>query len=335
MKKIIGLVIVLIGSISYSQDVHFSQFYMSPLNQNPAMAGLDHDIQAILNYKDQWRNVNSPFRTFGVSYDMRAMSKSTESGFIAGGLNFVNDQAGSSKMGSTIANLSVAYHINLNKEMTLGAGVQAGIIQRGVNQQSLAWGTQYDGSAYNSSLPSGESAQLNSFTTFDMGAGLVWGYNNNDGLKMNVGFSAFHLTQPDYSFLGSDESLYMKYVAHGNATIGLGDSRWAILPGFMYYRQGPAQEIYAGALGRVILTRNDDYVENVEGAALSFGAFYRHNDAISAQLLVDYAAFTFGMSYDINISDLQVASNGRGGLELSIRFVTDIFESKPGSNSRI
>lgn len=343
MKNIL-LIGLMISYTAFGQDMHFSQFYAAPLTQNPALAGANYDIQAIVNFKDQWRNVDAPFRTFAASYDMRTMAKDSKGGFLAAGVNLVNDRAGSSRMGYTMADVSVAYHIRTSKLSTLGLGIKSGIIQRSVDVNAISWGAQYDGSVYNSALPSGESNTVNNFTTFDAGAGLVWSYDNTNGgrnmagssaLKMNIGFSVMHLTQPSFSFLGSDETLYLKYVGYATGHIGISKSRWAILPGFMYYSQGPAQEIFAGALTQVTLSRSTNYNERAEGAALAFGAYYRANDAVSTQLLIDYASFTFGLSYDINVSDLQIGSNGRGGLEMSIRFVQNIFKPKGGGNSRI
>lgn len=341
MKKLISFIIILVSSNLLAQDIHFSQFYMAPLTQNPANAGANYDLSANLNYKDQWRNVDSPFRTFAVSYDMRTMSNTSKGGFLAAGLNFTNDRAGDSRMGFTTGSASLAYHVRLDNKNTLGLGVQAGVLQRSADINNITWGSQYDGSAYNQALSSGETMAAGSFTKFDIGSGLLWTYNKggamrNSGsskpLQINLGVSVFHLTQPDFSFLGSDESLYMKVVGHGNAVIGVSD-RWSILPGFLYYRQGPAQEIFVGTLAKVVLTRGDSYMERAQGAAIAFGGYLRTRDAFSAHLLVDYASFTFGISYDINVSDLQVASNGRGGLELSLSFVTDVFKSKSGSNA--
>ncbi|MFI5151315.1 MAG: type IX secretion system membrane protein PorP/SprF, partial [Bacteroidia bacterium] len=46
-----------------AQDTHFSQFYMSPLTQNPAMAGAVYDMQALINYRNQWSSIATPFKT--------------------------------------------------------------------------------------------------------------------------------------------------------------------------------------------------------------------------------------------------------------------------------
>jgi len=36
---------------------------------------------------------------------------------------------------------------------------------------------------------------------------------------------------------------------------------------------------------------------------------------------MELGSFTFGVSYDINVSGLTVASSGRGGIEFSLKFV--------------
>ncbi len=114
--------------ISYGQDIHFSQFYMSPLTQNPAMAGANYDMQALVNYKDQWQSVATPYKTMAGSFDMRFNKKNPKKGFLAAGINLYNDRAGDSKMGTMQANLNIAYHVRLNDYNTLGAGLQGGFV---------------------------------------------------------------------------------------------------------------------------------------------------------------------------------------------------------------
>ncbi|MBL7898554.1 MAG: type IX secretion system membrane protein PorP/SprF, partial [Crocinitomicaceae bacterium] len=59
----------------FAQDIHFSQFDMAPLQQNPAMAGALYGVEANINYKDQWRTVGAPYKTFAFGYDMRLTKK--------------------------------------------------------------------------------------------------------------------------------------------------------------------------------------------------------------------------------------------------------------------
>src|ERR1017187_5667272 len=146
----------------FSQDVHFSQFYMAPLLQNPALAGANHDLQAIVNYKNQWGSVASPYKTFDFSFDMKLNSKKAKKGFLAAGINVLSDKAGDAQMGTTQANLSVAYHVLLDANNTLGGGLMGGIIQRSINYSNLQWTSQFTGTGFDNSLPSGEPTGANS-----------------------------------------------------------------------------------------------------------------------------------------------------------------------------
>ena len=54
----------------FSQDIHYSQFYNSPLNLNPANTGMfDGDFRFAANQRTQWRSVTVPFSTFSLSAD--------------------------------------------------------------------------------------------------------------------------------------------------------------------------------------------------------------------------------------------------------------------------
>lgn len=333
------------GISSFSQDIHFSQFYLAPLQQNPAMAGANYGIEATINYKDQWRVLGAPYKTFGMTYDMRfePHGMTNTNGFFAGGINVVADKAGDSKMGTTQGNLNFAYHVKLQKYHTLGLGMQAGFFQRSIDYTHLQWGSQYDGTAYNGSLSSGESYGTMAFSKFDMGAGIVWSYNNTAGdihvtdnhdVNFNLGFSVFHLTRPKYSYVGTTEKLYMKYVLHGTGVISLPDTKMAFVPGFMYYRQGPAQEIYVGSLIRYLLTQDSKYTGYKNGSALYLGAYLRARDAISAQIFYEFAGWGVGISYDINTSSLKEASYSRGGIEIGLRYNAPVNRGPGAYHSR-
>lgn len=335
MKTIrITLVAVLGVFLAHSakaQDIHFSQFYMNPLQQNPAMAGAVYGLEANINYKDQWRAIGAPYRTFALGYNMRYEKSRSQNGFLAGGLNFFMDRAGDSKMGTGHGNLHLAYHVKANQYNRIGAGMSFGYFQRSIDYTNLTWATQFDGTSYNSAMPAGIAPSQASFTRMDMGAGLVWVYNNTGGdikvtdnhdLNFVVGASVQHINRPKFSFLNTDERLPMKIVVHGNSVISFGESsKMAICPGFMYYRQGPAQEIYVGTLFRHLLAQDSKFTGFKNGAALYWGAYLRTRDAVTAKLILEYAGWGFGISYDINVSSLNTATQTRGGLELSLRFV--------------
>ena len=77
MKRI--LIIALLALIvpqANAQDIHFSQFYNTPLIVNPAFTGVfGGDQRAMLIYRNQWSSVATPYKTFGGSFDTRMFDK--------------------------------------------------------------------------------------------------------------------------------------------------------------------------------------------------------------------------------------------------------------------
>jgi type IX secretion system PorP/SprF family membrane protein len=330
--KLIASLSILIASNVSAQDIHFSQFYMNPMQQNPALAGADHDLQAVLNYKNQWASVASPYKTIAFSYDMRLTKPGgKKKGFWAAAVNFYSDNSGDANLGTTQVNLTAAYHVLTGQYSQLGAGVMGGYAQHSINYSALQWGNQYDGVNYNPALPTGEPAGAsNSVSYIDGAAGVEWTYDNTSGgsnvtdnhdLKAEAGFAMFHINQPNYSFYGDGEKLLIRYTFHANGLISLSSSNLALAPGMIYYKQGGANEFYIGSLVRYMLQQNSKYTGSLKSAAISIGAYYRNQDAIVAAMLIEFANYAAGVSYDFNTSSLVSASNGAGGLELSLRFV--------------
>ncbi len=341
-KKIIIASIILISYSVKSQDMHFSQFVLAPIFLNPGNTGAENKIRAIANYREQWKSVASPYKTVGISFDMRIHE--SKSGFFAGGITFYSDKAGDSKMGIAQGNANLAYHLKLQEGMHLGLGIMAGYAQRSVSTDMLQWGNQYDGSNYNSTLANSEPAGTNFTNSFgDVGAGVTWSYvkgekyvTGNDQLSIIAGFSVLHPHQPNYSFYGNgDELLYRRYVAHANAIIGVGskNSRLAIAPAFMFSLQGGAKELLFGSNFKYRLSEASKYTGFVSASSLSLGAFYRNKDAVIITSMFTYANYSIGFSYDINVSDLKPTSNGKGGFEISLRYISPVGKGT-GSNSK-
>jgi hypothetical protein len=85
--------------------------------------------------------------------------------------------------------------------------------------------------------------------------------------------------------------------------------------------QGPAKEINMGLLARVMLRAASKYTGIYKESAISLGAYYRIGDAIIPSLLLEFGSFAIGMGYDVNISRLKAATQARGGMEISIRYI--------------
>ena len=63
--------LISIPNTGWCQDVHFSQFYQTPLIVNPALTGVfSGDQRGIINYRNQWNDF-APFTTSSISFDSK------------------------------------------------------------------------------------------------------------------------------------------------------------------------------------------------------------------------------------------------------------------------
>ena len=98
--QVLVIVIACSCQVAISQDLHFSQYYNSPLIVNPALTGVfNGDLRGIVNYRDQWSSV-APFKTYGLSIDAGMMKKKMKNGCVGAGLNMYQDEAGDSDVGA-------------------------------------------------------------------------------------------------------------------------------------------------------------------------------------------------------------------------------------------
>ncbi len=333
MKRIItGLLMTCSVAFVNSQDVHFSQMSYSPLTLNPALAGANYDLQAIVNYRTQWNSVAEPFQTMAASYDMRINpNKRNKKGHLALGLNFFNDRAGAARVTTNNVNLNVAYHILLSDGHTLGGGGYVGWGQRSLDPAAGKWGSQYNGVEYDPNASHGENFNSSSFSMFDAGAGLVYTYSAeeqymsaNNSTKINAGFAVYHLNRPGFSFINQpDERMYMRFSGFVNGAFGFGNSNFILEPGVYYQQQGKAREVLFGTYGRYILQEGSKRTGNLERTSFALGLFYRNQDALIAKALFEWSGLAIGCAYDFNMSTLATVSKARGGIEFFLRWTME------------
>jgi type IX secretion system PorP/SprF family membrane protein len=260
---------------------------------------------------------------------MGLMKKKKKTGFLGVGISFLSDKAGSSQLGTNQVNLSLAYHARLSSSNTLSGGIAGGFAQRSIDISKLQWNSQYSDGSYDPNLPSYEAGFSKNKTYSDFGAGLQLTHSSgetyassNDQLYVNAGVAVFHLNQPNVAFYSSvKDKLPIKLVAHGAFRMGIENTNVSIDPSFIYIQQGTLKDIIAGTLISYKLINESKHTGFRKGSAFSFGGFYRVGDAIIPTVQVEFANYAIGLNYDVNISKLSNASLGRGGLEISLRFI--------------
>ena len=306
------------------QDIHFSQYNQTPLIINPALTGMFNGNQRVLiNYKDQWRSVTTPYTTYALSFDMAILKKKWEKGNLGIGVFAFSDKAGDLGFRTTQLNISLSAIINLNEKNKLSAGLQGGMAQRSVDYAKIKTDNQYVNGTYDPTFASGEASNFTSTSFGDFTAGMVWGYTNTEkNHYTKLGAAIYHFNKPEQDLYQLvQDRLYSRVAIHGSASVALKSKNWAIVPSFVYLVQGPTAELYLGSLIRYKLKEGSKYTKLKKETAISIGCFYRAGDAIIPTVLFEIASFAVGFSYDVNTSGLKAASSGNGGFEISLRFV--------------
>ncbi|MFA4853048.1 MAG: PorP/SprF family type IX secretion system membrane protein [Bacteroidales bacterium] len=307
------------GFFSEAQDIHFTQYYTSPENLNPALTGFFNGTQRFtLQNKTQWRSVTTPFKTLSASYDMPVRKRYFKQDIFGGGIVFNRDQAGDSKFGTTQANISLSYIRSISRinNQFVSFGIQAGAAQRTIDYSKLVFDSQYDGTSFNPALSNNEQFSKENFIFFDLSAGAYWHYIRHKGLYYNGGIALFHINKPKQSLFGNNDiRLDRKFVMHGNSQFEV-TKKILVLPGFLFMQQGTCNEIDIGALGKFIIEPAEaNYL------ALQFGMYYRFKDALNFIAGLDYKNISVGINYDVNTSNLVPASHSRGGFEISLIYI--------------
>jgi type IX secretion system PorP/SprF family membrane protein len=325
--------VFLFGNSTYAQDFHYSQFFNSPLHLNPGLTGIyNGDIRYMGNYRSQWTSVPTNYQTFTVAVDAKFIRKTFRKGFFSGGMEINYDQAGLSRLRLIDLNLSGSYTATFSEHflMTLGAAGRIG--QRSFDLANLSFDQQYDElyGQYNPNLPINEIFDQTSHFFPDLSTGINFRFQDIDASalvnrldkrsKLDIGMGVFHLLRPDQSFIGTQKSqLPMRLSPYLMGTLMLGKDIDFILNGTAQF-QGSIREIVGLAGLKLHLNRQ---LGKQFALQLDFGYRYasEFGDAMIPGIEFFFNGWQAGFTYDINISDFNVATSKKGGPEISLRYI--------------
>lgn len=305
---------------SFSQDIHFSQFFEASLLRNPALAGIfsgDLRIQGV--YRTQWNSVTVPYQTASLNGEYKLpVGKSDD--FLTLGGEILYDKAGTVALTATHILPVINYHKSLSSEknMYLSLGFMGGLVQRKFDRSKITTNNQFNGTDYDPTLSDGENFPNTGYSYLDGSVGLSFnsqiGENQDDNIFLGAAYHHFNKSAK-VSFYSNDKiEMVPKMVVSAGVRMGVTD--FSFITFYTdYAKQGTNTETIGGMLYSYKLDDPADprYIFHA-------GAFIRWKDALIPVLKMEYKPMAIAVSYDANVSQLKTASQGRGGFELSISY---------------
>ena len=321
MKKLLLAFGAFLALQANAQDVHFTQYFTSPLTLNPANTGLVNcDWRVSGNYRTQWGSVNStPYMTGTISFDMATLKGKLNGDALGVGLIGLYDKSGTGALQNITTGLSLAYHKRLSqdddKPRNLSLGVQGYLVQKSIDFNKLKFESQYDPTTGGTPYASGENFGNADLTYPDFNAGIMYSGYVNDRSNMYAGLSYYHITQPTETFLNGNHKINSRFTASLGGSLQMNENLMLFASG-MYQQQGKASEILIGAASGFIM--NPNHEDDVANSVFYIGAWYRYGDAIAPYIGFEWAKAKLGVSYDVNLSGFTPATKGNGALEISL-----------------
>lgn len=313
LKRIIYCLVFLPLCLLKAQDVHFSQFYLSPLSLNPANTGnYRGDFRFFGNYRSQWKELNNAYNTFSAGGDFNIFPSNIN---LSGGLIAISDKSGGN-LNVTKILPSAAWHFNL-RGYKLHIGLQPGYVIKTLDFYSHTFQNQFNWGigSFDNTLPNGESNVVQQFSYFDLNSGVQ--INRKFGkLEPEIGFAMFHINKPKESFLNNANKLPTRNAI--NAALSFYIKEKIILKAYTLYGfTTKASDWVSGTNFEYILSKHAFGNNSLFAGLMWRSGINRNADAGIATVGFNYNRYTLGFSYDVTISKLQTAVDNRGAFEIA------------------
>ncbi len=291
------------------QDPQFTQFYAVPLYLGPSFAGATIQQRISTTYRKQWLKLPGDFSTFTASYDHYFYK------FNSGlGLLFIQDQAGSGRLGTTYMNVLYSYDIKIFNTWHVRPGITFTYLRYNINFSKLVFGDQIIRGNAPSTIEVPPSRE-------NRGAidGAISAIVFND--RIWIGSTVDHLLQPNTSFYGGRSNIPLKYSFYGGARLMsrgrlLKPADESVSVAYLLRLQGEFRQLDLG-----LYWFNPPFM---------MGVWYRgipplnsnRGDALAFLAGIKFPQFTVGYSYDFTVSNLINSTAGAHEITLSYEFTT-------------
>lgn len=311
-----------------AQDLNFTQFYELPLLRNPALGGIftgDMRIQTV--YRNQWQSVTVPYQTTGLSAEI-LFPVNDYGHAVMIGTQLLHDVAGDSKLTRTHLLPVVGYQVPLaGSDVYFSGALMGGIVSSNFDPTGLRWADQFVNGEYNPNLTSRQPIRNTGRNYVDIGGGIAISGPASSTFSYYVGLGLFHANNPKVAINNDAVRLGRKWTVNGGMTIEVSDYQRVTMYGDYILQNagtGDSAQLRVGnqnvfMIGGFYTTDLVQY-DTDDKVSFTMGGIYRWGDALAPMVRLDLKRLAIGLSYDINVSKLTVASGARGGFEFTLAF---------------
>lgn len=186
----------------HAQDIHFSNFYASPLNLNPALSGLFRgNIRFTALYRDQYRTVSRPYQTAALGVDFLNKRRRNKHVMFGYGLQINYDIAGDSRFSSTQLIVPLAIHFPVKREkLILSLGISPALHFYSFSQAGMQLPNQFIDDRYVASQAMDDDFSQLSTSLFDLAVGANIKFFPKSTQTYSFGLALHNVNEPQLSF---------------------------------------------------------------------------------------------------------------------------------------
>ncbi|MEE9440017.1 MAG: PorP/SprF family type IX secretion system membrane protein [Saprospiraceae bacterium] len=321
MTLVLGLLFV---TSTTGQDFHYTQYFMSPLGVNPALAGAfsgSYRLNGI--YRDQYRgSAVKPFGGFGINIDAPIIRGIRKQDWVGVGIRMDKDKSGQLSQSMSFSGLTAAYHLGLDKKQTsfISIGAQYG-------GGSIGY-TAVGGEVGNNEVEGKERTEQtnnifkdnNEGSLNDLSIGVLYTARNaKSGNNFKIGVGVEGILNPNRAVLKQDQkgigiNAFSQY--HMEMS-----KRLSLTSGVLFYSlKKPSAFVINSVVNYRIKPANKFTVHGGLGVrALRAGLIY---------LGATFNGIRVGLAYDLDLGASTPATGGHKSIELGVSY-TGIIHKKP------
>ena len=323
-----------------AQDVHFSQFYASPLTLNPALTGNFNGFYRISAiYRNQWpglANGKQAFSTPSVSLDFSLLREKIKHGALGVGIVFINDQQNAKTINQNSILASIGYNMGFGPKgkFQLGVGFQGGISMVKMDFSKYEFGASYSPDLVYEPGLNPEAYNTGTKIKGVFNAGIFMKSEFYKGMRLYTGYSFNNATNYKQDFLISNAPSYrlpFRHTVHGGFEFDISD-KGVIIPGGLFQIETRSYEVNVGLTGGIHVIRDP-----AKRTTLFVGLWNRMNTGnytLIPKIGFETRGFRAGFSYDVHLNQQYSDYKNIGGslpqgFEISLSYIGNIFVRKP------